>query len=342
MRSDDEETAQTVSYMDQIAADESSHPAIRNAATEALEDAALTPNASDPDKANAVFWWLKRNVRYVSVPGTNPLVDQTLIAPTALLAMPEPIGDCAQFAMLAAAMFRVLCMECRFVTIAAERLQPDQWSHVYNTVEIFPGAFMPFDASNGPEPGAEYARPFKRRTWPKLNPGKCVSKEGAATMMRGNYGSPRGMRNAALRTALRGTLGDDTTGYDPTIDYSTLTPPAVPTLTTAQIDASYQPDLAYEEAAANQTIANMAPGAITTPSANANPLNTLITDAASVATKALQTSAKPYYITGPSGQQVLYNPATGTAVSSGLSSISPTMLGAGLLILGLMAFAGKK
>ena len=129
MRSDDEETAQTVSYMDELAAADANDPAVIAATAEALDAADMDVNASPLQKAHAVFWFLKRTVRYVPTPGTSPLVDQTLITPTAILAMPEPIGDCPQFSMLAAAMFRVLCMECLFVTIAAEKMVEPHLQH---------------------------------------------------------------------------------------------------------------------------------------------------------------------------------------------------------------------
>ena len=172
MRSDDEETAQTVTYMDELAAADANDAAVAAAAAEALDQAGIDAGADPLRKAQAVYWWLKRTVRYVATPGTSPLVDQTLIPPCTLLAMPEPIGDCPQFSMLAAAIFRVLCMDSLFVTIAAEPAFPDQWSHIYNTVEVFPGQYMPFDSSNGPEPGAEYAKPFKRRVWPRPHAGQ--------------------------------------------------------------------------------------------------------------------------------------------------------------------------
>ena len=97
------------------------------ATAEALEQHGIDQSASPLDKAQAVYWWLKRNVRYVNTPGTSPLVDQTLINPCIVAReCPEPIGDCPQFSMLAAAMFRVLCMNSLFVTIAAEPATPDQ------------------------------------------------------------------------------------------------------------------------------------------------------------------------------------------------------------------------
>ena len=350
MRSDDEETAQTVSYMDELAAADANDPAVIAATAEALDAADMDVNASPLQKAHAVFWFLKRTVRYVPTPGTSPLVDQTLITPTAILAMPEPIGDCPQFSMLAAAMFRVLCMECLFVTIAAEKMVPDQWSHIYNTVEVAPGVFMPFDSSNGPEPGAEYAKPFKRRVWPRLTPGKCRTKEGGSSMLRGIHrNTATGLRNAVTRRALRG-LGDvncDSDGncYDDTT--GTYTPAPVLDICTDPSCMMSGPN--PTAAQLNQPIYPTGVAPTVTPATSSVPgiFTTLLNDAASIAAPIVRsaTQQQPYYITNPAtGQSVLYNPNTGTTasgVSAALGSVSPVVLLAGLAVLGFLAL-GKR
>ena len=354
MRSDDEETAQTVGYMDELAAADASDRAVIAAAAEALEAAGIDARSSTPmEQACAVYWWLKRTIRYVPTPGTSPLVDQTLITPCAVLAMPEPIGDCPQFSMLAAAIFRVLCIPSLFVTIAAEPSFPDQWSHIYNTVEIEPGRFMPFDASNGPSPGAEYAKPFKRRVWPRLTPGKCANKEGSTEMMRSSthHRTPGSMRNRTLRGALGavncdqdGNCYDDSSGIytpGPTGSYDSTDP--LGDQISAINDLS---DSVYGSGSpSGSTTINLNPGS----SPGVNPLNLLITDAAAAAAPLIKaaTTQQPYYITNPvTGQSVLYNPNTGTtagSLSSSLSALSPTTLLIGVVgLLAAFAFAGKK
>lgn len=354
MRSDDEETAQTVTYMDELAAADAGDRAVIAATAEALEQAGIEARSSTPlEKACAVYWWLKRTIRYVPTPGTSPLVDQTLITPCAVLAMPEPIGDCPQFSMLASAMFRVLCMNSFFVTIAAEPSFPDQWSHIYNTVEVGPGQYLPFDSSNGPSPGAEYAKPYKRRVWPRIAPGQCVSKEGSVQMMRSttHHRKPQGMRNRALRGAL-GTVNCDQDGncYD---DGTGVYTPAPVTDTysstdslTDQVNAiNSLSDSVYGSSSSSPgTTINLNPAS----SNQANPLNTLITSAAQIAAPIVKaaTTVAPYYITNPvTGQSVLYNPNTATTVgtlSSSLSSLSPTTLLVGIGLLAALMFAGKK
>jgi hypothetical protein len=354
MLSDDVETAQTVGMMDEYADQDAGARSVIDATHEALDTAGLTL-ASDPEAiARAIFWFLKRTIRYVDTPGTSPLVDQTLITPTAILSMPEPIGDCPQFSMLAAAMFRVCCIPCYFVTIAAERSFPDQFSHVYNTVEVAPGQFMPFDSSNGPEPGAEYAMPFKRRVWPRVTRDKCSSaRKGANPMMRTTYAARPGFRNRSLR----GTMGQtcilyDETGacdlYDdgssPSSTISVPTAPTIPGGYGATVPINYgtlDSSLAATEATLNP------PAGGTTPSGAAGVLTTLFNDAAGVAAPIVKaaTTMAPYYITNPlTGQSVLYNPNTAT-VATGASlatALSPTTIVIGLGLLAGLLFLGKK
>lgn len=341
MSSDDVETAQTVVYMDQLAAKDCNDGTVAAAVDEALNQAQLTHHSPAFDKACAVFWWLKRTIRYVPTPGTSLAVDQTLIAPTATLAMPEPIGDCPQFSMLAAAMFRVLCMDCRYVTIAASTAAPEQWSHVYNTVEIFPGQFMPFDASEGPEPGAEYANPYKKKIWPKTVAGKCVTRETSRDMIRRSH-TMTGMRNSSLRTSmgdLGDTLCDDTGCYDSATGSTFPAPPPIP--------GGYGYEAPVDLSVLNASIAanTPMPAAPTTGSASPAWLNTLINDATSLVSPIVKqvTQQQPYYIAGPNGQSVLYNPVTGTVQGSGvsLSTINPTVIMLGLGALALFAFMGS-
>lgn len=327
MMSDEVETGQTIAYMEELACFDAGERHVIDAANQALSDAGIDQTADPFRKACAIFWWLKRHIRYVPTPATSALVDQTLIAPSALLQMPDPHGDCPQFSMLAAAMCRICCVPCFFKTIAADPKYPTIYSHVYNAVEVA-GSLMPFDSSNGPEPGAEYAIACKSKVWPRTIPDHCKAK--GKPMLRPTR-QASGFRNAALR----GALGD-ASGYDPSTDYSVLVAPTVPDLSTAQIDAGYQSNLATEQAAANATIASLAPS-LGPASSGSGFLSTLANDLTSIARPLVNSAAaKPYYITGPNGQQVLYNPATGQVmggIGGSLSSISGT---GWLLILGVL------
>lgn len=352
MRSDDEETGQTVAYMDELATADASSPAVTAAADEALDFAGLDTSACDLDKAQAVFWWLKRTVEYVATPGTSHLVDQTLITPTAVLAMPEPIGDCPQFSMLADAMLRALEIDSRYVTIAAEELAPDQWSHVYNVVRVGPDSWLPFDSSNGPSPGAEYAKPFKKKIWPRIGPGP-ERRKGKILMMRTGPAAPS-MRNRSLRTNLGdvscdadGNCYDDSTGtYTPgAVDLGINLNPSYPSadLTIqSPMTGNASPDCVF-----GGTWPNCAPptGANVSSGSGLNTLAQIVGNTVAPIIKATATPA-PYYVTNPAtGQSALYNPATGTfanPTAAALGSLSPTTLLLGALFLGGLLFLGGK
>jgi len=161
--SDDDEqtTGQTVERMRQYAAADATSPAVRAAAAAALaEHPELEPPA-------AVWHWIKRHVRLVrdsdlarDLAGV-PDDAEILVRPVDLLGMPEPAGDCDDWAMLAAAMLRALSIPARFRTVAEEQNGP--YSHVY-VIARYGGREIPLD-SHGPYPGWEARTAGKRRDW---------------------------------------------------------------------------------------------------------------------------------------------------------------------------------
>jgi hypothetical protein len=324
MLSDDVETAQTVSIMDELATRDAGDRAVIDATHRALEDAGLDMSASPVEKAIAIFWYLKRTVRYVPTPGTSPLVDQTLVAPSTLLQMPDPWGDCPQFSMAAKAMLQVCCIPSMFKTIAAEPDYPDVYSHIYNVVPIG-GKFLPFDSSNAPAPGAEYARAFKQRVWVPTIPDRCKE----TPMQRNATYTKRGWRSKTLR----GTLGDDSDGlYDSDTIYSSDDVMTGPLPTSAQL---------------NQPLYPLASSSSSSGASTTSLLTALANDAATVAAPIVKaaTTQAPQWITNPvTGQSVLYNPNTGGLATgtSALGTMSPTVLiGAGVIVFALMAFSKK-
>ena len=403
MLSDEVETAQTVSWMDELAEADAAHRLIIDATARALDEAGLTLESPPLEKAVAVYWFLKRTIRYVPTPGTSPLVDQTLIPPATLLAMRDPEGDCPQFSMLAAAMFRVCCIPSFFKTIAADGDYPNTYSHIYNMVEIGAGCFMPFDSSNGPAPGAEFARPWKARVWPQIRKitcdGSAASRDRSVTSDRAPAisGRPvtrdaaggiqprrvtkgnrmqrvstahRGNRNIVLRRGLQGGhlffplqgLGDvncdqDGNCYDTSTGVYT---PATIDMTPVSTGPTCGVDIACGSNPTAQELANagfpLATAIATAPSpltGNSSPSPTtlaaaLAADATQLASPIIKaaTQVAPYYITNPqTGQSVLYNPNTGgvgASLGASLSSLSPTTILIGIVVLGALAFAGKK
>jgi Transglutaminase-like superfamily len=376
MMSDDIETAQTVYLMDGLTFDDAAHRLVIDATMDALRDAGYTLNSTPLQKACAVFWWLKKHIRYVPTPGTNPLVDQTLIPPATLLSMPDPEGDCPQFSMLAAAMLRVCCVPSQFKTIAADADYPETFSHIYNVVQIGPGQFLPFDASNGPEPGAEFARPGKTKVWPAIAQDRCRDNMNRSAFIPSN-------RNRVLRGALRdGHLYQTLNGPPPAPlntgkiipgqwspwrrrlgqddgDLDTL--PIESTFSSAPLEDSYNAANPLAVSAGSSIIMTGPPltsDQLSTlqlsPSVPAGTAGTgvgLLASLAADATSLLQpvvkaaTQQTPVYVTNPAtGQSVLYNPNTGQVVGAA-SPLSSLGSGSLLLLLGLGAvllLAGKK
>lgn len=363
MMSDEIETAQTITYMDDLATADAGDRAVIAATAEALEEAGCGPMSAPLDKANAIFWWLKKHLRYVPTEGTSPLVDQTLITPAAILAMPDRIGDCPQFSMLAAAMFRVCCVPCYFVTIAAEPSMPDEFSHVYNAVDVGTLQLYPFDASNGPAPGSEFAFPFKKKIWPRIHADRCAANQGRKTRAMMRNSRQRTMRGMRSRSLYR-SLGDVVCDADDNC-YDTDTGENISgQLTLAQVQSTAAPgscafgtDTDGNCLAAPAAGLQLSPTAIpaTTPAASAaaNPLTALFTSlgtaASSIGTQLAKaaTTQTPYFITAPNGQSVLYNPNTGavggttSALLGSTGSISPIVLLLGVGAIALFAFSGK-
>jgi hypothetical protein len=379
MLSDEVETAQTVAFMDELAEADAAHRLIIEATHKALSDAGLSLEAAPLDKTIAIYWFLKRTIRYVPTPGTSPLVDQTLIPPATLLAMPDPEGDCPQFSMLACAMLRVCCIASYFKTIAADDQYPETYTHIYNVVDVGHGGLLPFDSSNGPAPGAEFARPGKTRVWPQLRAVTCAPRSTApreGKTMQHTRSYPGGQRNSVLRRGLRGgtgshlffplsglrrlgqdegTLACDQDGncYDTSSGLQIASSLDQPTGPTCGVDiACGSNPTAGELAAAGFPLATAVATAPSPVTGNASPspttlLSALAADATQLVSPILKaaTQQAPYYITNPAtGQAALYNPNTGTfagSVSTALSSISPTMIVIALGLVAALAFAGK-
>lgn len=157
----DLQTAETVGQMVRHVGGSLHHPAIRQAVRDADLD---VPGLPARERAERVFWWVKRHVRFRE----DPLEDELLIAPEALLAMPEPAGDCDDFSMLVAALLVAAGVQASFVTVAADQDDRSRFSHVYAVAWVEDGR-LPLDASHGPFPGweAEWQQPvYRRREWP--------------------------------------------------------------------------------------------------------------------------------------------------------------------------------
>lgn len=180
-----------------------------------------------------------------------------------------------------------------------------------------------------------------------------------------------GRRLPSMRNrALHGTLGDDgDTSVLPDVPVSSPAFPVSPVYSTPPVSSAPSTtslalndgtviiegsDGSYQVTDPNGNVTALSPGAATgnapaggslspggsSASGSSSLLNTIVGDAAALGSKAISAAmGQPYYITGPNGQQILYNPATGQAVSP--QQISPTILIIGIGLVALLMFAGK-
>lgn len=166
---DEAATEQTIHQMQEFIAADSQHPNVQAAAREA------TAGVMAGDVANhirAVWAWIKRRVRLVSDAelarlGGFPNAEEAevLIRPADILTMPEPQGDCDDFAMLGAAMLRVLGISSEFITVAADPTDLTRYSHVYLLAVLPSGERLPLDLSHGEYPGWFPGTLGKTRIW---------------------------------------------------------------------------------------------------------------------------------------------------------------------------------
>jgi hypothetical protein len=164
-------TADTVAQMQAIVSASLNSPAIINACLDACQN--LQYGCSDRDISDALWYWIKNHVRFVTdeqtmtameIPIENP-TKELLIAPATLLAMPDPQGDCDDFSMLGKTMLAQCGIRSSFITIKAQADEPKLWTHIYVKVYLGDGSTMMFDSSHGHWPGWETRNYWEKREW---------------------------------------------------------------------------------------------------------------------------------------------------------------------------------
>ena len=172
--SDEVSTADTISQMRSIALHSFRLPTILWACNEALKGCLQQGVSGDKQIAQAIWYWIKGKVKFVTdeqtmtalgIPIQNP-TKEFLISPVTLLNMIEPQGDCDDFSMLCASMLMCCGIRCSYITIAADQENPAKWSHVY--VKAYPSGSkdIMMDASHGTYPGWEHKQSYRKREWP--------------------------------------------------------------------------------------------------------------------------------------------------------------------------------
>ena len=168
----DQQVADTIRLMRDYVREDWNHPLVVNDAARAYSE------YSGGDVIEAVFWWTKRQLRFVEDELTAQPFDfrdsvvETLIRPVDMAALADgrKLGDCDDYVMYAAALLKALGVESRFVTLAADHRDPTRYSHVY-LAAYRDGWRIPLDVSHGPYPGWEAPNQYdKRREWAIFGP----------------------------------------------------------------------------------------------------------------------------------------------------------------------------
>lgn len=172
----DQQVADTISLMRSYAAEDARSGAV-------LADSAQAAVSSDPI---ADTWnYLNRGsgarqMQFVRDEQTSAPAEQigqwrpcieTLIRPVDQAVLPNPQGDCDDFAMYGAAHLMARDVPCSFATVAADGRDPSVYSHVYLVAYPKQGPYagmrVPMDLSHGPYLGWEVPNQYgKFREWP--------------------------------------------------------------------------------------------------------------------------------------------------------------------------------
>ena len=163
-------TRDTVQQMIAIARISSHSPQVASVVDSLLRS--LPKNPATLDLVRAIFWWIKNHISFVEDEeilgqqlGYKDVNQELLIPPDTLLSMPTPMGDCDDFAMLAASFMLACSVPVWFVTVAVDPEQPGRFSHIYCKVMV-DNSPIAFDASHGAMLGWETKQNvFRRMEW---------------------------------------------------------------------------------------------------------------------------------------------------------------------------------
>lgn len=315
----DTATSQTVDLMCRYIRESSDDPVIQQAA--GWTHSHFGGNSEDPAmKAWAAFWFVKHQVRFCVDEAPmmrlgRPNEQDLLIAPSVLIRMQDPAGDCDDFTMLTCALLKALGVPFVIVTIAASPDDPGRWSHVF-CMAMLAGGPIPLDTSHGSGPGwmVPAAHTFRWQCWDEN--GKPVS-------------VPR-PRKHSLNGWERPGAGYGLGQADPSIDPES----GLPYTDVSPIAASLPSSTSYDPFLMGSPSTSIAPASSPAPSTSSfnwtSFLNGLTADV---------TSTAKSYITAQQQEQLAQ---TGAYTASNiLSSVVPLAIGA-LGIFLLVSVLGNK
>lgn len=178
-------TRDTISLMRQLVTESISTPQIEALAQKlsmSIGRVGRTPTTEEI--ARKVFWWVKTNVRLVEDEWI--LVDQLgqdreeilhssgkelLLSPAYLVLQngADRQGDCDDFSTLTATLLIRMGIpraNIYFCTVAADPVEPRNYSHVYVKLRREDGMFIALDCSHGSYPGWETQERYSEMLWP--------------------------------------------------------------------------------------------------------------------------------------------------------------------------------
>jgi hypothetical protein len=167
----DKSTEDTIGLMNRIAQRNSNHPYIKEAIEEIRNKC-----GGDEDEERLIeetYKYVKDKVTFVEdeellkdlfgIDGDADLI----IEPARLLSMPQPMGDCDCHSTLIKSLLLGMGINSEFVTIAAEKDNPNKWSHVYPIATTSKGDSYAMDASHGDYVGWEASEATRKGVWVK-------------------------------------------------------------------------------------------------------------------------------------------------------------------------------
>lgn len=172
---DDDNTAQTIELMREMAALDSTNPAVIEATRQAIGD-----ETRPAEKAARIFGFIKTRVEFQEDALTAALAGlprpgdaEVLIRPADILRMPRPAGDCDDFTMLAVSMMTAAQVPARITAIEQDAERPGYFSHVFAEAFIN-GTWTPFDASHGDYLGWSARPTGKVKSWAAAMKGQTM------------------------------------------------------------------------------------------------------------------------------------------------------------------------
>ena len=170
-------TQDTIAEMRQLVIESLPSPEVQAASVEILTKInKATP--TEQDIIRGVYWWVKNHIQFTQ--DENILMQELgyrnlgtgkdlLISPILMLQyikQGNAYGECDDFSTLLATLLIYMGVQnVYFCTIAADRVEPDFFSHVYVKAVLMDGSIIPLDASHGQYPGWQTGNIFKSMEW---------------------------------------------------------------------------------------------------------------------------------------------------------------------------------